>query len=69
MVYLFLFNMHLYFAYVVCICDGVGPHGAGITDSCKVLYGLWDLNQGSLEEWPVLFTAEPSLRPSQFENS
>ena len=45
----------------VCLCEGVGSPGTGVTDSCELPYGCWELNSGFLEEQPVLFTAEPSL--------
>jgi hypothetical protein len=44
-------------------CVGVRSAGTGITDSCDLLCGCWELNPGPLEEQPVLLTAEPSLQP------
>ena len=35
----------------------------GVTDSCKLPSGCWELNPGPLEEQPVLSTAEPPLQP------
>ena len=35
----------------------------GVTDSCELPYGCWELNSGPLEEQPVLLTTEPSLQP------
>jgi hypothetical protein len=32
-----------------------------VTDGYEPPYGCWELNSGSLEEQPVLLTAEPSL--------
>jgi hypothetical protein len=39
-----------------------GTPGPGVTDSCELLCGLWELNPGPLEEQPVVLTAEPSLQ-------
>jgi len=39
----------------------VSMHVSEITDSYELPCGCWDLNPGSLEEQPVLLTAEPSL--------
>jgi len=41
--------------------------GAGITDSCKLPCGCWDLNSNPLEEQPVVLTTEPSLQPPERE--
>ena len=38
--------------------------GIGVTDSCELPCGFWELNPSPLEEQPVLLTAEPSLQPS-----
>ena len=35
----------------------------GITDSCELTGGYWELNPGPLELQPVLLTTEPSLQP------
>jgi hypothetical protein len=35
----------------------------GVTNSCKLPCGCWELNPGPLEEQPVLLTTEPSLQP------
>ncbi|KAL6069243.1 hypothetical protein STEG23_019702, partial [Scotinomys teguina] len=40
--------------------DSIGPPGAGVTDSCELPCGCWELNLDPLEEQPVLFTSEPS---------
>jgi hypothetical protein len=34
-----------------------------ITDGCEQPCGCWDLNSGPLEDYSVLVTTEPSLRP------
>ena len=46
-----------------CLCEGVRSPGTGVTDRCEVPCGCWELNPGSLQEQPVLLTAEPSLQP------
>jgi hypothetical protein len=35
-----------------------------ITDGCEPPCGCWELNSGTLEEQPVLLTAEPTLQPT-----
>ena len=47
----------------ICPCEGVGSTGTGVTDSCELLCGCWELNPAPLKEQPVLLTAEPSLQP------
>jgi hypothetical protein len=37
-----------------------------ITDGCEPPCCCWDLNLGLLEEWSVLLTTEPSLKPKFF---
>jgi len=37
--------------------------GTGVTDSCELTCGCWELKPGPLEEQPVLLTSEPSLQP------
>ena len=49
----------------VCLCEGVGSPGTGVTDSCELPCGCWVLNLSSLEEQPGLLTAEPPLQPLQ----
>lgn len=34
-----------------------------VTDGCEPPCGCWELNSETLEEQPVLLTAEPSLQP------
>ena len=43
--------------------EGIGSSENGVTDSCELPCGCWESNPGPLEEQPVLFTVEPSLRP------
>jgi hypothetical protein len=33
--------------------------GARLTDDCELPCGCWELNQGPVEDHPVLLTAEP----------
>ena len=50
----------------VCLCEGVGYSGAGVTDRCELPCGCWELNPGLLEEQSVLLTTEPPLQPLVF---
>ena len=43
----------------VCLCEGVGFSGAGVTDSGEPPCGCWELNLGPLEE---LLTTESSFQ-------
>jgi hypothetical protein len=45
------------------VCEGVRCPGIGGTESRELPYECWELNQGPLEEQPVLLTTEPSLQP------
>jgi len=47
----------------ICLCDGVGCPGTGVTDRHEPPCGCCELNPGLLEEQPVLLTSEPSLQP------
>ena len=44
-------------------CEGVRSPEAGVTDSCGLPCGCWELNPGPLEVQSVLLPAEPSLQP------
>lgn len=60
--------LYFYFMYFTCIgvlpaCVSFGFPGTGITDSCELSYGCWELKLGSLEEQSVPVTAESSLQP------
>jgi E3 ubiquitin-protein ligase NEDD4 len=44
--------------------EGVGSPGIGVTDSCELPCGCWELNSGPLKKQPVLLTTEPSLNPT-----
>jgi hypothetical protein len=46
-------------AHIVC----VRLSDTGVTGSCEMPCGCWELNQDHLEEQSVLLTAEPSLQP------
>lgn len=52
----------------VCVCFSgwskvaIGSQGTGVTSGCKMPSECWDLNQGSLKEYPVLLNPEPSLQ-------
>jgi hypothetical protein len=47
----------------VCLFEGMGSTRTGVSGSCELLCGYWELNPGSVEEHPVLLTTEPSLQP------
>jgi hypothetical protein len=44
--------------------QGIRSPGTGVTDSCDLPCGFWELNP--LEEHPVLLATEPSLQPLVF---
>ena len=54
----------MYFYYVhwysACMFENVRFPRTGVTGSCKLLCGRWELNPGPLEEQPMLFTSEAS---------
>ncbi|KAL6074356.1 hypothetical protein STEG23_012106, partial [Scotinomys teguina] len=52
-------------SYVMQLRSSKRSPGTGVTDSCELPCGFWDLNPGPLEEQPVLLTAEPSLQPPE----
>ena len=54
----------------VCLCtalrrpeEGVRSSRAGVTDSCELPSGCWELNLGPLEDQPGFLTTEPSPQP------
>ena len=51
-----VFYLHVYL-------DEVRSPGTGVSNSCELPCGCWELNPDTLEEPPVLLTAEPSLQP------
>ena len=48
----------------ICLCEGVGSPGTGVTDNCVVPCGYWELNPSPLQEQSVFLTSETSLQPS-----
>jgi hypothetical protein len=48
------------------MCEGSRSPGTGVTDSCELSCGCWELNPDSLEEQLVLLTTESSLQPLGF---
>ena len=48
---------------VYTLCEGVKSPETGVTDSCELPYGCWELNSGPLEEQPVLLIIELFLQP------
>ena len=64
-----LISCALVFSLHVCLCEGVrssetGVTGTGVTDSCELPHGFWELNPGPLEEQSVLLTTKQSLQTS-----
>jgi hypothetical protein len=47
----------------VCLCEAVRSPGTGVTDSCELPCGYWELNPVCPEEQTVILTTEPSLQP------
>lgn len=46
----------------MCLYEGVGSPGTGITDNCELPCGCRELNPRPLKQQPVLVTDEPSLQ-------
>lgn len=46
----------------ICLGKSVRSPRTRLTDSCKLLYGCWELNHSPLREQTVLLTSEPSLQ-------
>lgn len=44
------------------LCKGAASPGIGVSDSCELSCGCWELNLKPLEEQPELVIAEPSLQ-------
>jgi E3 ubiquitin-protein ligase NEDD4 len=42
--------------------EGAGSPGNGVTDSCELPCGCWELIMGPMEERPVLLTDDQSPR-------
>lgn len=53
---MFLFLYALVFFIYVCSCEGTGSSRTGVTESCELPCGRWELN-------PVLLAVEPSVQP------
>lgn len=56
----------LYITYVQCLPrpeEGIGSPGIGLTYCWEIPCGCWELDEGPLEEKPVLLTSETSLCP------
>jgi hypothetical protein len=45
------------------VWEGVGCPGTGVTGSCELPHGCWELNPGPLKEQLVLLTTELSPQP------
>jgi hypothetical protein len=45
-----------------CLPEAIRSLGAGVTDSCELPCGCWELSSVPLGEQPVFLTAEPSLQ-------
>jgi hypothetical protein len=60
------FLCELMFCLQVCLCEDIGSPAIGVTDSCELPCGCWELNPSSLEEQPGLLTTEPSLQPQSY---
>lgn len=43
--------------------EGTGPPGTVVTNSCKLLYGCWELIPDPLEDQPAFLTIECLLQP------
>ena len=64
MIYLFIMFV---FCLHVCLHEVVRYPETGVTDSCELPCGYWELNLGPLKEQPVPLTTEPSLQlPTDF---
>lgn len=68
--YLFLFYVYTFlltFISVPCVQypkmpeEGTGFPGIGVTGGCEPTHGYWEPILGSLQEWQMLLTAQPSL--------
>ena len=54
---IYLFSCALVFCLYACLCEAVRSTRSGVTDSCELSCGCWELNPGPLEEQPVLLTS------------
>jgi hypothetical protein len=46
------------------LCEGVGSPGNGVTDSCELPCGCWEMNLSPMDEQLMLLTAGPSVSPT-----
>lgn len=70
MIYLLLlFLSALEFCLHICLCQGVRSPGTGVTDSCELPWGCWELNPGPLEEQLVFLIAKPFLQTREVSSS
>jgi hypothetical protein len=69
-IYIYFSDSEVFWKKIYCRCPQTYQKKASdpITDGCELPYGCWELNSGSLEEQPVLLTAEPSLWPQKIFN-
>lgn len=44
-----------------CLCEGVGFPKSGVTHSCELLCGCWQLNAGSLQDQSFFLSTEPFI--------
>jgi hypothetical protein len=51
----------------VCLREGVGSSGTGVTDSCEPSCGCWELNLDPLKEEPVRLAVELFLQSRDLE--
>lgn len=56
------FSFHVHWCLPACMCEGAGSPGTGVTDSCELLCGCWELNVSPLEDQSMLLNAEPSFQ-------
>ena len=61
LIYLYLVDMHWCLCACMCVCVRVSD--TGVTDTCELSCGCWELNLGPLEEQSEeLLTTESSLQ-------
>ena len=51
----------LVFCLHICLCEAFGSHGTGVTDSCELPCGDWELNPGPLKNNSVLLITKPHI--------
>ncbi|MGE9804779.1 hypothetical protein ACQP3L_29790, partial [Escherichia coli] len=55
----------LFVLVLACMYVCVRVSDLGVTDSCELSCGCWELNPSPLEELQVLLTTEPSVQPPE----